>query len=315
MKLSEAIKGFTIWAYAEGYSPLTVAAYQSSLGLLVTFLENKNIEEITETDLRSFFGYIRNTYISKTGKELSTASHHRYWKSIRALFKWAETELSIGRPDLVIRMPRHNNKEIVPFSEDDIKKLIAACDYSAPIHKEDKKTYQFKRHTAIRDKAIILVLLDTGVRVGELTRLRIKDVNLENGAIQVLPYRIGKTKPRVVIIGKLARKMLWKYLNDRGECKPDDPLFINATEKGSSRYSIRALLDKLGNRAGVPEVHPHRFRHTFAIEYLRNGGDVFTLQRFLGHSTLEMVKKYLTLAQTDAANAHRRASPVDNLKL
>jgi integrase len=72
---------------------------------------------------------------------------------------------------------------------------------------------------------------------------------------------------------------------------------------------------RLGEVAGVPDVKAHRFRHTFAITYLRNDGDIFTLQKILGHTSLDMVYRYLHITQHDAAKAHRRASPADNWQL
>jgi site-specific recombinase XerD len=75
------------------------------------------------------------------------------------------------------------------------------------------------------------------------------------------------------------------------------------------------MLQNLGERAGVDDVHPHRFRHTFAIEYLRNAGDPWTLQRLLGHSTMAMVSRYLNLAQQDLKDAHARSSAVANWRL
>lgn len=79
--------------------------------------------------------------------------------------------------------------------------------------------------------------------------------------------------------------------------------------------SLRQLLKSLAQKAKVRDCHPHRFRHTFAITYLRAGGDVFTLQALLGHSSLDMVRHYARIAEVDLANAHRKASPADNWQL
>jgi integrase/recombinase XerD len=109
---------------------------------------------------------------------------------------------------------------------------------------------------------------------------------------------------------------VWKYLAKRKEAKPDEPLFETTGRQALDRNALRKMLLAAGQRAEVVEpVTPHRLRHTFAITYLRNGGDVYTLQRLLGHSTMDMVRRYLSLAQTDIADAHRRASPVDNWRL
>jgi site-specific recombinase XerD len=82
-----------------------------------------------------------------------------------------------------------------------------------------------------------------------------------------------------------------------------------------TREYLRQLLHRLGVRAGISKVHPHRYRHTFSINYLRNGGNVFTQKELLGHSDLEMTEKYVRIAQVDAAKGHRKAGPVDNWRL
>ena len=91
--------------------------------------------------------------------------------------------------------------------------------------------------------------------------------------------------------------------------------FRSVYDRPMNKNALRLLIVHLGEKAGVKKCHPHRFRHTFAITYLRSGGDLFTLQSLLGHSTLDMVQHYARIAEIDVEQAHKRASPADNWRL
>lgn len=322
MELSKAIQGYGFAATADGYSPVTITVYKSALHLMLEYLGDREVGKITTADLRSFMNYLTSDYTPERRNNpnkrdpLSTASLHRYWKAMRSFFKWAEEELHTGRPDLAIKMPQWESKEIVPFTEDEIRLLIKACDAANVPNGKKRKAYQFRRHNSLRDKCIILTLLDTGMRVGELTRLQISDVNLENGEVFIRPFRVRKTHSRTTFLGKTTRKLLWRYIASRdGGSRPDDPLFLTQDDRPMTRERVLANLKRLGASAGVRGVHPHRFRHTFAIQYLRNGGDIFTLQNILGHQSLDIVRHYLNLARADVQAAHQKASPVDRFRL
>ena len=166
---------------------------------------------------------------------------------------------------------------------------------------------------ASRNQAIIFVLLDTGVRLSELVKMTINDIDTETGYIKVL----GKgAKERVVRIGKTAQKALWRYLiyrpnNGRKE--------LWLTEEGEPllQRGVQSLIKRIKQRAGITsQGSVHRFRHTFALDFLRADKNVFNLQYLLGHSDLDMVKRYtVALGMEDALKAHKNASPADLLGL
>jgi integrase/recombinase XerD len=166
----------------------------------------------------------------------------------------------------------------------------------------------------------VLLLLDSGIRAQELCDIKCGDVNLTS-AVQGHGLKVkGKgNKERVVYFGKRTAKAIWKYLLPRLDTmKPEEPLFVvdyPDDPHQMDRKVLGHLLKRIGDRAGVSGVYPHRFRHSFAITYLRNGGDVFTLQTLLGHSDLAMVRRYARIAQMDCERVHQSASPVDNWKL
>jgi len=317
MLLSDAISGFILARTADGYSPHTLADYNHTLRILQIYTTDVELSTIDTGLLRSFFAYLRKDYQPKRSSgdpaPLSNHTLANMWCGVRSFFKWCAAEqLGATRPDVAIQRPQFTPPEVAPFTEAEIAQLLTAAEYSAEAQTHGRAAFRMRRPSAARDRALILLLLDTGLRVSEVGRLCVRDVDMASGEVTVTPYQSGrKSRGRHVYLGKSARRALWRYLGGRAE----GSLFQTTNGAAMDRNSIRLVLSHLGARAGISHVHPHRFRHTFAIEYLRNGGDVFTLQRLLGHGSLDMVRRYLALAQTDAALAHQRASPVDRWQI
>lgn len=305
--LSHAVGGFLLARAADGYSPATLAQYKWGLVMLLAKVD-KPLSAVTIDDLRGFMAGVL------ARDDLGQVSKFHVWKAVHAFFKWSSAEGLSGRPDAQLTQPKYRLPEVTPFTLEDIKKLLKAVDRTAPSQGR-KQGFTMSRPQALRDRAIILTLLDTGVRASELCRLQVRDVDLQGGAVTVQPFRASlKSRPRAIPLGQAARKAIWRYWAGATQ-KPGDPAFSTGEGKPMNKDSLLKLLSRLGERAGVTNVHPHRFRHTFAISFLRNGGDVFTLQRLLGHASLEMTRHYLALAEADDDAAHRRASPVDNWRL
>jgi integrase/recombinase XerD len=320
MNLQKAVEGFTIYLKASSYSPSTVELYNIVLNNLGNFLNNPEVDKISYQDLQRYMIYLQEEYVPKRfgNKEhpLSGSSRQNHWKAIRTFFKWASEYLHLKkRPDERLKLPINNPKAVLPLSEQDIRALLKSAEFTKEAHPENRGAFKMRRRTATRDIALMLLMLDTGLRVGEVSRLNVQDVDFETGEVFVAPFgnSMMKTKSRVVYLGKNSKNSLWHYLSTRKDFEKTEPLFLSERKKRLDGNAVRCLLSDLGDRASVSDVHPHRFRHTFAIQFLRGGGDVFSLQRILGHSSLQMVSHYLALANCDTANAHRRASPVDKL--
>jgi integrase/recombinase XerD len=316
MVFSDAMAGFLLDRDGNSttdLSPHTLALYRKLLTQVSAFLGDPDVKSITEKDLTRFMDWLEREYVPRSPgkKRLSGYARDNYYKAIRSFFHWGSKELGLLRVDIHIPRPIVTPEDVDPYDEAELKKILAACDFTREARPANRKAFKMHRPTAIRDRAIILLLLDTGVRLGEMIRLKIEDVDLESSEIRVRPFRNGKkSKPRFIPFEKGCKKALWRYIKDeRHEAEPEDPFF--PVEEGA----IQSMFQRLTERTGINRVHAHRFRHTFAIQYLRNGGNIFTLQRNLGHTSLDMCRKYLAIAQCDVKEGHRRASPVDNWRL
>ena len=266
-----------------------------------TWSETRPWPAITPADIRAFLGSLNG---------LSAKTVRNYHTGLSALWTWALKEGLVQRHIVrAVDPPKAEKREIIPYTEQDIRAMLAACDQSRSYVRPGKRRCSHARPTATRDKAIIAFLVDTGVRASELCNLRIRDVQLANQQALVM----GKgSKERLVEFSPNTAKHLWRYSATRDETADHDFLFVSLDGQSLSRYALRRVILNIGARAGVPNANVHRFRHTFAIQFLRNQGNIFALQRMLGHSTLDMVNRYLRIAQADIKRAHQTASPLAN---
>jgi site-specific recombinase XerD len=167
----------------------------------------------------------------------------------------------------------------------------------------------------MRNQTIFMLLLDTGLRIGELINLKLDDIHMEDGYLKVLGK--GK-KERIVPIGSNAQKVMQRYLfrhRNRNNDGVNDLVFLSVYGQPLTLNSMKLMFRRLARLSGVSRLHAHLCRHTFATRFLINGGDVFILQQILGHSSLEMVRNYVNLASSQITLQHRKFSPLDHLNL
>ncbi len=319
LSLAQAIDGFLLDAEARSLSPRTIADYSNSFRKLQSFLGDPLLSEISADDIRRFMVDL-STPRSPAGagrrpeRAIGKKQKLNIHTGLSALWTWAVRCRYVD--EHVIReipRPRPEKPVIVPFTKGDIDALLRACDRRSTAYaRPGKRICDNARSMVARDRAIVLLLLDTGMRASELCELALRQVDLRNRQVTVF----GKgAKERMVPIGPRTATALSKYvLEARSGARVNERLFLSASGE-LTRNGLLRLIYRLGEAAGVADAHPHRFRHTMAIEYLRNGGNERTLQEVLGHESLEMLRTYTRIALADVKNGHVVASPVENWRL
>ncbi len=281
--LGRAVELFLAAKAAEGASPRTIEWYRMITVRLVRSLgAERAVDGLDPAELRAWLVELRKT--------LAPVSVAGYVRTLRVLGNWLAAEgLAEAAALRGLRRPRVPHKVIEPIADDLLRRLLSVC--------------------SVRDRAIVLLMLDTGLRVSEMAAIRLGDLR-PDGTLKVH----GKgSRERMVPVGSTARQAIVRYLGQRGPGKPDDALFLGRRGEISAR-GLQHMVRRLKGRVGVTgRLSPHSLRHTFARSYLVNGGDVFSLQRILGHTTLDMVKRYVALADVDLVTRHAAASPADRL--
>lgn len=312
MLYSEALHGYWL-EKRRGFSRHTVSEYSVTFRRLGEFVgPEAHIEHINTGVLRAFLNHLVEQF------KLSEKSLCNAWTALSSLWTWAEGELSI--PHMIrgrIKRPQYRSPQIETYTQTEVQAMLNACEQAMPWRTKHGKAVHQARPTGLRDKAIILTLVDTGLRASELCNLTVADYDAESGQIRVKQGK-GK-KDRIVYASDNCRRAIWKYLTKRSKRKPADPLFATQTNQHIERNALRHMIQSAATRAGIRQstisVTVHRFRHTFAVNFLRNGGNVIALQELLGHERLETIRIYVKLAELDLQHAQSQASVADAWRL
>ncbi len=290
-------EAFLRYVRSNNRSKDTIAYYRKSLRIFEKALADQGmstrLQRITEDVISE--GFIRYSLDVKQVKYVSVATSLR---AVRAFLNWAVSKSIITvSPMRGIKIGAAKTKDIETFTREQLRDIF---------RQPDLETF-----VGFRDYTMLTVFLETGIRLREITDILVKDVRFadsqilvhgKNGDVRLVPFQ-AKT-------GRIIKR----YLKARGKADVDY-LFITHDDAQMSRKAVQDRVSKYGRMAGIDNVRcsPHTFRHTFAKMSVKNGADIFALQKILGHQTLEMVRVYVNLFSSEVTEAHRKFSPVENL--
>jgi site-specific recombinase XerD len=298
----------------EGKSPRYIDWLKTRLRFFNSYIQQAHsgdfkLQEITVEDgrnyLRSFMErnkrYLGHpTHLVEDGK-LKIQYIHGLGRAIRSFSTWAYEEGYLEENVMRrLKLPQLPKTFPEPLTEEEIQSVLTTC-----LKETDER---------LRNFAIVMLFLDTGVRLDELVNLKLSKINFAIGEMTVF----GKgSKERKVPIGSQAKKALIDYITQQRpepvNPQHEDWAFLSVDGYPITHTTVEKMFQRVRKAAQVPNFHPHACRHTFSVRYLMNGGDAFSLQRILGHTSLEMTRKYVNLASGDVKEKHRRFSPMDNL--
>lgn len=295
LTLKSEIDEFLIDRQARNLSPRTVQWYTHSLNIWAEYTIGLGIhatQAVNPTSLRRFLLYLNERGHNPGGV-------NNIFGAVKAYLRWYQAEYagpSWANPLTKVKNPRQPKEPLEPVPLEHVRALLATCTRS---------------ETGDRDRAVLLILLDTGIRQQELTDLTVGDVDIDAHSLII---RSGKgRKYRTVFFGNRTRRALVTYLRRRRNVAKDAPLWIGRNGRRLTKTGLREIIRRRAKQAGIPMPGLHSFRRAFAINSLRSGMDLVTLQRLLGHSSLAIIQTYLALIDDDLRAAHQRFGAVDNL--
>jgi len=281
--------------------------YRATARLLLWYLANERdtpeptLADLTAAAIRCFLAYSRDPNASgrygntrpASMRRASSLTQHKHCRNVRVFGNWlVRDELLPESPTARLRGPQLQLEQREPLSADEARLLLNGARSSG---------------FPDRDAALVLLLLDTGMRASEVCALTVADGLCPEGRAIVC----AKRRRRTVFWSPDTARALRRYLRSRSGALESDPLFVTRTGRAFGPGNVGEVVRDAGKRGQVGRpVFPHLLRHTAALAMLRGGASLFEVQRLLGHADLTVLRRYVRETVEDLASAHRRSSPV-----
>ena len=316
--IARAIDDYLLDHEGGNHSAKTLEWHRTALGLMRSYFERERgitlVGEIEAADINAWFAHMRKSP-GGHGKLRSERTIQTYARSARAFFHWLVRRETIGaNPFDRVTFPKVGKPLIQTIDADEFERLLLAC---APPH----ETGPIAERAAVRNRAILWVLYDTGVRVSELCGLRLADFDRKHSILTVTGK--GSKERRIALGNNCLRNLLYyldKHRPDEEELAEwgsagEDHLFLSETRLPLTKNGVTLLFRRIKERAGITgkRISPHILRHSFAIRYLVLGNDPFSLQELLGHEDMTTVKNYMHMNDETIQEQKRKYSPGDHL--
>jgi site-specific recombinase XerD len=288
------LEAFLLDRKAQNFTAGTIDYYREKLGHFLDYCTNKSISHFSQLSPEIIRAFLLD--LERTGHNPGGILAH--YRTLHTFLSWYEAEEepeNWKNPIRRVKSPKVPIQPIEPISNDAIEALLATCKQGA---------------AAVRDRALILFLFDTGARVSEVIALDLADIDQVTGAVLI---RQGKgRKPRTVYLAQKARRAFRAYVKRRADRDP--AAWVTVYGERLTVSGINQVMRRRAKMAGIKRPGMHDFRRAFALNFLRNGGDIFSLQKLMGHSDIQVLRRYLAQTEKDIQEVHRRGSPADKTK-